>query len=205
MNAVTLEDMYNRFTSEPGYTLDYALRFFEEYAAPFNSVNTFDNDDELNIYIKLVWHYLHVLFQKNMFGETSDKSQNFLKFIDKEAERLNLNITGDEWYLGIILFKGMATYRLRKYKLATGIFRQLSDLNNQSEDFKNWLKYSRYQEHKWISRTISITCVILFLSEKIFAKYMTFSLSMTILVIAIAGLISSLFYDLYAKRIFKKA
>jgi hypothetical protein len=205
MNSGTIEDIYNKFISEPEYTLDYALRFFNEYAVPFYRHKTFENGDELNIYIKFTWHYLHALFQKNMFVDTSDKSQNILTIIDSEAERLNLNITGNEWYLGIILFKGMATYKLRKYKLATHIFRQLTDLDTQNDNYKNWLKYSKYQEQKWISKTSTIACVILFLGGKIFAKYMSFSLSMSILVIAIAGLSSSLFYDFYSKKIFKKA
>jgi hypothetical protein len=96
------------------------------------------DNDKLNIHIELAWHYLHALFQKNMFRETAGKSLDFLKKIDREAERLNLNISGNEWYFGIILFKGMSTYRLHKYKSATRTFKQLTRLNTRSEDFKNW-------------------------------------------------------------------
>ena len=205
MNSGTIKDLYGKFTSEQDYSLDYALQFFGENALSFNSVKTFENDNELNIYIKLAWHNLHALFQRNMFGETSEKSLNFLNVIDCEAERLNLNVTGDEWYLGIILFKGMATYRLRKYQLSTRIFKELTNLNSQSENFKNWLKYSKYQEQKRISKAITITCIILWLSERIFKEYLPFSLKMTILVISIMGVISTLFYNIYMERILKKA
>ena len=205
MNSVKLEDLYNKFTSEPEYTLDFALQFFGNNALVFKNLKTFENIYELNIYIKLAWHYLHAIFQKNMFDETSEKSLSFLKIIDNEAKRLKLNVTEDEWYLGIILFDGMATYRLRKYKISTRIFKRLTELNTQSESFKNWLKYSKYQEQKRISRAITVTCLILWLSEYIFKEHLSFSLKMIILTISIMGIISTLFYDLYMEKILKKA
>jgi len=85
MNSGTKEDLYNKFKSEPEYSPDYTLEFFGQNSLSFNNLKTLENNDELNIYIEFAWHYLHALFLKNPFGETADKSINFLKIIDSET------------------------------------------------------------------------------------------------------------------------
>lgn len=206
MVTKTIQHLYSDYRTTTEYSPEYSLDFFSKNAVTFNNIKNFQDSSELNIYIELTWQYLYALYEKGRYNETVDHSIKHLQTIDREIERLNLSSIKNDWYYGIILFKGMASYRLRDYKISTLVFIQLTRIDAKNENYKNWLSYSRYGQRMWISKTIAILSGVLLLTEIFFKKYIpSFMVRISLDGIALAGFIGTLFYDYYIKRSFRKA
>ncbi len=201
MAANTILQLYNEYRSAPNYQPDYVLDFFTKNAISFNNINTFQNSDELHLYIELIWQYLNALYKKDRYNETINNAIKYIQIIESQIVRLGSSSIKDEWYYGVFFFKGMAAYRLRDYKTVTFVFKQLANHDIKNENYKMWLNYSRYGQRKWISKTIMIICALLLLTEFFFRKYLPFFVvGISLDGIALLGFIGVLIYDYYIQR-----
>jgi hypothetical protein len=206
MSPTSIENIYNDFRTASEYTPDYILDFFAKNAIPLNNLDTFKDDGELKLYIELSWQHLSALYQKNRYNDTADSAVKYLKIFDSKVKQHSLTFIKDDWYYDILLFKGMATYQLRDYKTSTPIFKELTEHDSKNENYKNWLSYSKYGLHLWISKTITVICGLLLLIEIFFKKYIpSFFVRISLDGIALAGLIGTSIYDYYIKRSFRKS
>ena len=141
------------------------------------------------------------MYQKERFNETADNATKYLKVIDS---KIDPHIK-DDWYYGLLLFKGMATYRLRDYKTSTPIFKRLTEYDSKNDNYKNWLSYSKYGKRLWISKTIVVVCVLLFLIENFFKQDIkSFYLRILTESVFFIGLVGTIVYDYYIGRSFRK-
>lgn len=62
MDINTIQHLYSDYTTTKEYSPEYSLAFFSRNAVTFNNIQTFQDSDELNIYIELTWQYLHALY-----------------------------------------------------------------------------------------------------------------------------------------------
>src|SRR2546421_2959649 len=138
MTTNTIENIYNEYRAASDYPPDYTLNFFANNANLINNFEVFKNVKELKLYIELAWQHLNALYQKDRFNETVNNAIKYLKIIDSEINQHNLISIKDNWYYGILLFKGMATYRLRDYKTSTSVFKELARYDTKNENYKNW-------------------------------------------------------------------
>jgi hypothetical protein len=205
MGTNSIQILYSDYRTATEYSPDYTLDFFSKNALRFNNIIRFQNSDELNLYIELTWQYVNALFVKDRYNVTIDQSKKHLEIIDEEMERLNINSINNDWYYGILLLKGMATYRLRDYKTSTLIFKRLMEVDPQNDNYKNWYNFSRYGQRMWISRTITILCCALLLFEIFFKKYIpSFLVGISLDGLALTGIIGTLVYDHFIKRSFRR-
>lgn len=205
MGPNSIQILYSDYRTETEYSPDYTLNFFSKYALDFNNIIRFQNSDDLNLYIELTWQYINALFVKDRYNVTIDQSSKHLEIIDEEMERLNINSINNDWYYGILLLKGMATYRLRDYKTSTLIFKRLLEADPKNDNYKIWYNFSRYGQRMWISRTITILCCALLLFEIFFKKYIpSFLVGISLDGLALIGIIGTLVYDYFIKRSFRR-
>ncbi len=206
MTANNIQQLYSDYRTATEYPPDYTLDFIARNTILFNNIKSFKDADELNLYVQLSWQHLNALYGKDRFNETADNAIKYLHIIDSEIDRLNLHSSKDDWYYGLLLFKGMAIYRLRDYKTSTPIFKQLVAHDTKNENYKSWLSYSLYGQRMWISKTIVIICMVLMLIEFFFEEYIpSFIGRMSLLGIALTGLIGTSIYDYYIKRSRRKS
>ena len=202
----TIENIYNDYRTANEYPSYYTLDFFAKNAIPLNNLDSFKDDNELKLFIELSWQHLNALYQKDRYNDTADNAIKYLKTIDSKINQHNLPFIKDDWYYGILLFKRMATYRLRDYKTSTPIFKELTEHDSKNENYKNWLRYSKYGLHLWISKTITVVCGLLLLIEVFFKKYIpSFFIRISLDSIALIGFVGTLIYDYYIKRSFRKS
>lgn len=205
MATNSIQLLYSDYRTATEYSPEYALDFFSRNALQFNNITTFQDCDELQLYIELTWQYLNALFLKDRYNVTVDQSIKHLEIIDREMKRLHITSIKNDWYYGILFLKGMATYRLRDYKTSTLIFKQLMGVDLKNDNYKNWFNFSRYGQRMWISRTITIVCGALLLIEIFFKSYIPFFMvRISLDGMALTGFIGTLFYDYYIKRSFRK-
>jgi hypothetical protein len=206
MSPTTIENIYNDYRTAGKYSPDYALDFFAKNVTTLNNPDTFKDDGELKLYIELLWQHLNALYQKDRYNDTADNAIKYLYIIDSKINQHRQAFIKDDWYYGILLFKGMATYQLRDYKASSTIFKELTEHDPKNENYKKWLSYSTYGLHMWISKTITVVCGVLLLIEIFFKKYIpSFFLNISLDGIALIGLTGTLIYDYYIKRSFRKS
>ena len=204
MTATLIENIYNDYRAANEYSPDCTIEFFSKNAILFNNITKFRDESELNFYIQLLWQYLNALYKKGRFNNAADIAIKHLNIIDGEIERLNLVQLKDDWYYGILFIKGMALYELRDFKISTPVFKQLVGYDSKNENYKNWLNYSLYGQRLWISHTISIVCLALILLEIFIGHHITSFFALSLDGIAFAGIFSTMVYDYYIKRSFRK-
>jgi len=150
---------------------------------------------------KLTLEYLYADFRSAAEFTTEYASI----FFGKYSNYFNCSSAKNDWYYEILFLKGMSSYRLGTFKTSTAIFERLTQYDGKNEAFKNWYRYSIYRKNRRISKTITIVCILLLLTESVFKKQITsYPLKFTMLGFAMVGLIGSLFFDQYIKRAFKK-
>ena len=205
MTTNTIENTYNEFRTATSFPPEYIIDFFTRKAVLFNNTTTFNDGKELKLYTELIYKYLNGLFHKDRYNETADTAIKHLKIIDSEIDRLNLTTVKDDWYFGIIGYEAMALYHLRDFKHSTPLFRQLTEYDNKSDSYKKWLSYSLYGQRMWISKTIMVISCLLIVVEIFFKEYIPSSFArLWIDGIGFVGLTSTLIYDYYIKRSFRK-
>ncbi len=206
MPPTSIENIYNDYRTAGEYSPDYALDFFAKNAIPLNNPDACKDGSELKLYVELSWQHLNALYQKYRYNDTADNAKKYLNIIDSKINQHSQAFIKDDWYYGIVLFKGMATYQLRDYKASNTIFKELTEHDSKNDNYKKWLSYSKYGLHLWISKTITIVCGLLLLIEIFFKKYIpSFFLNISFDGIALVGLTGTLIYDYYIKRSFRKS
>jgi len=205
MDANDIESIYTEYRKAVDYSPEYTLAFFSKHLESFNTISYFNDEGQLHRYVELVWQYLNASLAKRNFKISAQFSEKYLRVIDLEIERLNISEKLDDWYFDIQFFNGMSHYHLKKYRKSTRIFERLIHYRSSNETYINWLNYSRFRQRIHISKTITITCYVLMLIELSFKGILNPFLRMSIVGIALIGLIGSLIYDYYYKARFKDA
>jgi hypothetical protein len=121
-----------------------------------------------------------------------------------ELKRLNVEDLTVDIYHNLLFYKGAAAYKLRDYKSSTLIFKYLSKNDPRNENYIDWLNHSRYGQKLWLVKIINIICgilAIIYLFTKEYIVIAEFKLS--ILGLAMLGLLSNWIYEYYIKRSFK--
>ncbi|WP_298146914.1 hypothetical protein [Flavobacterium sp.] len=201
-----IEKIYNdlklNFESAPEHTID----FYSKNSLTLNNIKTFKDKEDLRLFIEIVWQYLNAVYQKDRFNETVDFATKNLNLIDSELIRFNAEELKDQWYNGILHFKGMASYRLRDYKTSTPIYKYLTKSDPKNDSFKNWLNYSIYGQRLWLVNTINTLSGVLLLVYLFAKEYIENSeIRIAILLIAGIGLFGNWGYEYYMKRSFRKS
>lgn len=200
-----IEKIYNDLRADFENTPDYVIDFYSKNNLLLNNIKSFTDKEELRLFIEIVWQYLHAVYQKGRFNETVDFANNNIGLIDSELIRLNANELKDDWYNGILHFKGMASYRLRDYKTSTPIYKYLTTADPKNDNYRNWLNYSTYGQRLWLVKTINIACGLIIVLEIFFKEYIeNFHIRISILGLGMLGLIGNWGYEYYIIRSFRK-
>jgi hypothetical protein len=203
--ANNLEKLYDDFRINFENNPDFVIDFYSNNILLLNNINYFKDKEELRLFIEITWQYLNALYQKDRFNDTVDNANKNLLLIDSEMSRLNTNDLKDDWYNGILHFKGMATYRLKDYKTSTPIYKYLTTADPKNDSFKNWLNYSSYGQKIWLVNTINLVCGLFVLFYFLAKEYIeVFEIRISILGIGILGLIGNWSYEYYIKRSFRR-
>jgi tetratricopeptide (TPR) repeat protein len=144
----SIHSIYDDFRVEPKKTPDFIIDFYTKNVFFFNSVRTFEDKEDLKLYIELIWQYLNALYKKKRYNETIDETDKLLSIINNEIERLGAEDVRNDLYYDIIFNKGASYYYLKNYKNSTPIFRMLLLKDNKNEGFKIWFEYSRSRERQ---------------------------------------------------------
>jgi len=194
-------DFTMNFEDKPDFVIDYYTR----YSIFFNNIKTFKDKEEVRLFIEINWHYLNAIYKKERFNDTVDSANKIKSLVDKEIERFNAIELKDDCYYGILLFKGMASYRLRDYKTSTLIFKTLTLFDNKNENYQNWLKHSIHSQRHWLTNTIYIVCILFIFTEMFFKFLITnYYVRQTLLGIGLLGLMCNWIYEYYINRSFRK-
>ena len=205
MTSASIENIYIDYRTSAEFPPDYTLQFFEKNEMFLKNL-TIKNDNELMLFIELAWQHLNALYQKDRYNETVDNSLRYLKIINIKINQQNTASIKNEWYYGILLFEGMAAYRLRAYKISTAVLKELTEHDSKNENYKNWLRYSKHGQRLWISKTITLVCGLLLLIQIFFNKYIpSFLLRISLDGIALVGIIGVAVYEYIINRSFRKS
>ncbi len=200
-----IEKIYNDFRENFENNSDFVIDFYTKNSVLLNNIKSFKNKEELQLFIEITWQYLNAIYGKDRFNEAIDFADRNLTLIDSEISKLDANEVKDDWYNGILLFKGMSSYRLRDYKTSTPIFKYLVNSDPKNDNFKNWLNYSSYGQKYWLVNTINIVCGLMVAGEILFRDYIeSFELRIFILGLGMLGLLGNWGYEYYIKRSFRK-
>jgi hypothetical protein len=200
-----IEKIYDDFRTDFENKPDYVIDFYSKNSLFFSNIKTFKNKEELRLFIEITWQYLNAIYQKDRFNDTVDNASRNLQLIEKEIDRLDANDLKDDWYNGVLHFKGMATYRLRDYKTSTPIYKYLTSADPKNDNFKNWLNYSSYGQKIWLVNTINIVCGLLIVVFFFAKEYIElFEIRISLLSIGFLGLIGNWAYEYYIKRSFRR-
>jgi hypothetical protein len=203
--TTNIEKIYDDFRTDFENKPDFVIDFYSKNSLFFYNIKTFKNKEELRLFIEITWQYLNAIYQKDRFNETVDNANRNLQLIDSEIDRLNANDLKDDWYNGVLHFKGMATYRLRDYKTSTSIYKYLTSADPKHDSFKNWLNYSSYGQKIWLVNTINIICGLLIVVYFFAKEYIKlFEIRISILSIGFLGLMGNWAYEYYIKRSFRR-
>jgi hypothetical protein len=205
MKENTIENIYSDFRSTFVDKPEFIIDFYNKNAIFFNNIKSFKDKEELKLFIEMTCKYVEALYLKdryNMVVDTIDKQQ---VFIDQEILRLNATDIKDAWYYSISFVKGMASYKLKDFKAATQIFKELVSYDNQNDRYKNWLRYSLSGQRRWLVNAIYVVSMILIFTEMFFKSSITNnSIRQTLLGIGLLGIIGNSIYEYYIKRSFRK-
>lgn len=135
------------------------------------------------------------------YNQTVDTIDKVKPLIDREIIRLNANELNDDWYNGLLFFKGMSCYNLQDYKTSTTIFKYLIKSDNKNDSYRNWYRYSRYGQNIWLVRFSNILSASLILGVTIFKQNLSnFYVKQTLLIIGILGLCTTSGIEYYIKK-----
>ena len=206
MQTGPIEQINQNYLAAKDFSAEFTLEFSERNSTVFNAITILTDANELKAYVSIIWRLLNALYEKERFNEIVDLATKYLKFIDHEMARFNSTSVEDDLYCRIIFFKGMALYNLQKYKNSTGVFERLLADDPKNENYQNWLRHSNYAERIRISKTIRVVCVVFFFLEILLERYISSVAVQSVIVsIICCAYFSSLVYDYYSKRKFKRA
>lgn len=204
MSPYTIENLYSEFRSTFVDEPDFMIAFYEKNAIFLNNIKQFEDKEELRLFVLMIGRYIEAVYKKCSCNSAINLVNKYQDFIDKEIQRLNAEGIKNEWYYQLKVVKGMASYDLKDYKTAVQIFKKLLLIDNQNENYKNWLNSSQYGQRLWLIRIITIASILLFLVGIFFKKSIPLNNRIPLDGIGLLGFLFIVIYDHYAKRSFRR-
>jgi tetratricopeptide (TPR) repeat protein len=199
MTPSTIETLYAEFRATYVSTPDFVINFYEKNAMFFNNIKQFLNKEELGMYIEIVEKYIWAFYNKGSYNIAIDLVDKHQVFIDKEIKRLNADELKNEWYYSLSFVKGMASYNQNDYKTATRIFKRLVLIDNKNDNYKNWLKSSKYYLQSKFIHIFQIVCFIVVIIVIFFPKYISRNIGIPLNEIAMVGFLVTFLYEYYVR------
>ena len=200
-----IENIYSDFRTNYENTPDFSIDFYKSNSIYLDDIKDLKDKQSLRIYIEIICKYTEAVYQKDYYNLAIDIIDEKQVFIDNEIQRLNADELKNGWYYSLQFVKGMASYHLKDYKTATSIFKTLVKMEPENDLYKRWLSYAQYGLNIWLVRIINIVCPLLLLTEIIFGSGIkNFYVRISILTVALLGLLSNSAYEYYIKRSFRK-
>lgn len=200
-----LKNISNEFWSGNPEDSDFVIEFYTNHFSFFRNIKTFNDKDELKIYIEISCTFLKVLYEKSRFNDVVNNAEKILKMIEQGISKFHASEFKNDWYYGIVFIKGTSYYKLHDYKSATPIFKLLVQEDSLNDNYKKWLTYSIYKERRWLKWSLDIVSVLLIIIVIFLKEYIpNLLVRMSLLSIGLIGLLASLFYDYYTKKDFSK-
>lgn len=201
-----IEKIYSTLMSTFEDNSEFMVDFYAKNSIFLNNISTFNNKEELRQYIEINWQYINAIFRKDRFNDTIDFIDKNLPIIDNEIIRLDVTDLKDEWYNGILFYKGMANYNLRDFKTSTPIFKYLVNVDCKNDNYKIWLNHSRHRQRIWLINIIWILSALCLLINVFAENYITNqSIRIMIPAVGFLGIVGNSIYEFYVKRSFKKS
>lgn len=201
----TIDQIYSNFHATYQHNPDFILEFYTQHSIFFYNVQVFKTEEDLKLYIELIWQYLNALYKKSRYNDTIDNADKFQAIIDNEIHRLKAIHLKNDWYYGILLLKAMAHNQLSDFKTATLLFKNLMQVDPKNDTYIKWFAYSQNGQRLWLVNTINIVCMLLIIIETFLKSYISnHYVRQTLLFVGTLGLMANWGYDYYIKRNFRK-
>jgi len=202
---ISIEKVYSEFMDASEANPDFIVDFFKRVGIFKIDIKSFNNENELRLYIELTWQYIRALYKKDYYNEAIDFIEARLLIIENEINRLASPKLKDKWFLDLFFYYGASYYRLKNYLEATKIFKDLVNRDNKNDSYKEWLRISnnyRYKIYLWI---ILIVSAIIFTSSIILIRFFHFGRNILYLEdLALIGMIVSFLFEYFIDRPFRK-
>jgi hypothetical protein len=202
-NNLTL--LYNDFRTDFENSPDFVIDFYTKNIVFFNNISAFKDKDDLRYFIEMTCKYLEAVYQKDRYNQALDLVDKYLPFIDKEIYRLNADDLKDGWYFSFQFVKAMSLYKLKDYRKATPIFKTLTNIDPENDNYKSWLQYSVYGQRLWLTHLINIVAGLFIVAEIFFKSYISnYYVRQSLLAIGLLLLVGNGLYEYYIKRSFRR-
>ncbi|MEI6507853.1 MAG: hypothetical protein WCO54_05165 [Bacteroidota bacterium] len=205
MTNNSIGNLYSDFRSTFENSPDFIIDFYNKNSIALNNISGFSDKEELRLYIEIITKYIEAIYHKNHYNEAIDIANKQQAFIDNEILKLNAHDIKDAWYHDIAFVKAMASSRLKDYKTATPIFRELMHFDPKNDLFRDWYNHSLYGQRIWLVNLINIVCGILIVSEIFFKEYLPNIINgFPLIGLGLFGLLANWGFEYYVKYSFKR-
>ena len=206
MSVSIIRKVYDEFRLTFENTPDFIIEFYSKNALILKNIYTFENTDDLKIYIELISKFAEALYFKRRFNEVLSYLDKCLNMINSEITRLNAPSVKNDWYYNILSVKAMSLYSVQDFKGSASLFKILIDQDPKNELYKNWYRYANYGLRSRYVKFIIILAALLLFAGTFFKSFIHYPLFKTLTTSTALLIITvSTCYDYYIKRSFKKA
>lgn len=195
----TLQDIYTDFRTNYSDSPGYASDFFSRHAIYLDNKSSFKDKDSLELFIELTWQQINDLYLKAYYNSVLDVADKRLSLIETEISRFDSSLEND-WYFGIIFFKGMALYNLKSYRKSTTIFKMLSDKDPDNDQYKKWLRYSRAGQGRIFINIGWLICLAVLMADIFFKPIFNSSWWLPISLLTFVSMVTLGLYEYFLNR-----
>jgi tetratricopeptide (TPR) repeat protein len=197
--------LYNDFRTDFENSPDFVIDFYTKSSVFFNNIKAFKDEHDLRYFIEMTCKYVEAVYQKDRYNQALDLIDKYLPFIDNEISRLNADELKDGWYQSFHFVKAMSLYKLKDYSRATPIFKTLTNIDPENDNYKSWLRYSVYGQRLWLTYLINVVAGLFIVSDIFFESYISnYYVQQSLLGIGLLLLIGSGLYEYFIKRSFRR-
>jgi hypothetical protein len=193
---MTIIEVYNDFRKSSDYDSNWVLKCYEKHNLYINYLDSFNNEEELRLFIWICFFVSRANFERKRFNDTIQFAESKMLVIDQYIWRQNAFDQKNEFYYGIKNYNGMANYRLKDFKVSTAIFTQLLQEEPRNDDYQNWLNHSKKQQSRGFRNSLYIIFFLILAIEMIYSRFShnsTFAFIM--LIMSTVGFTVLLLYD----------
>jgi len=202
-NNLTL--LYNDFRTDFENSPDFVIDFYTKNIVFFNNISAFKDKDDLKYFIEMTCKYIEAIYLKDRYNQALDLIDKYLPFIDNELSRLNATELKDSWYQSFDFVKATSLYKLKAYQQASPIFKKLTNIDPENDNYKSWLRYSVYGQRLWFTNLINVVAGLFIVSNIFFESYISnYYVRQSLLGIGLLLLIGNGLYEYFIKRSFRR-